>query len=216
MILAIYGCGGLGKEIHDLAIRINLKNKYWSKIFFIDDINEIKKNGDTDVYKFDEIKKIDNIEFIIAVGEPFLREKLYKKIIENNKKFSTLIDPTAIISPNASIDEGVIIGAFCSVHANAKLGKNCLIQPYSLIGHDVNIGEHSVISTHFCPGGGCKIGNRVYIGMHACVKENVKIGNDSIIGMGACVFNDIKENMIALGNPARPMKTNIEHKVFKK
>ena len=52
--------------------------------------------------------------------------------------------------------------------------------------------------------------------MHACVKENVKIGNDSIIGMGACVFNDIKENMIALGNPARPMKTNIEHKVFKK
>jgi acetyltransferase-like isoleucine patch superfamily enzyme len=33
--------------------------------------------------------------------------------------------------------------------------------------------------------------------------------------MGSVVYNDIPDQMIALGNPARPMRRNDEKKVFK-
>ena len=64
-------------------------------------------------------------------------------------------------------------------------------------------------------GGSCAVGNASYIGMGALIKERVKIGSNTIIGMGSVVFNDIPDNVIALGNPARVMRPNTDQKVFK-
>ncbi|SLM63741.1 hypothetical protein DAQ1742_02892 [Dickeya aquatica] len=36
----------------------------------------------------------------------------------------------------------------------------------------------------------------------------------SIVGMGAAVFNDIPDEVIALGNPARILRKNDSKKVF--
>ncbi len=214
--LAIYGAGGLGREIYDLAERINFQNKRWAKIFFIDDINDINKIENTDVYKFDDIKKFNNdLDFIVAVGEPSVRQKLYNKIIKNNFNLTTLIAPTAIISPTAKIASGSIISEFVSIHSNVYIGNNCLIQPYSLIGHDVKVGNHSVLSTQFTPGGGTIIGESVYIGMQSSIKEKTIIGNNAIVAMGASVFNDVPENAVVIGNPARITKGNETRKVFK-
>ena len=47
------------------------------------------------------------------------------------------------------------------------------------------------------------------------VKERVNIGNYSIVGMGSIVYKDIPDEMIALGNPARPIARNTDRIVFK-
>jgi len=86
----------------------------------------------------------------------------------------------------------------------------------SVIGHDAKIGAHSVISSKVNIGGNVKIGLSSYIGMGSQIKEGVQIGSNVIIGMGSVVYNNIPDNMIALGNPARPMKRNLNKKVFKK
>ena len=39
MNLGIYGTGGLGKEIFDVACRENANIKKWESIFFIDDFS---------------------------------------------------------------------------------------------------------------------------------------------------------------------------------
>ena len=216
MILGIYGAGGLGREILDIALRINQVKNKWEEICFIDDISTVKQLNGMNVINFEELKNLKNAEVIIAIGEPLYREQIYIKLINNNIKLSTLIDPTAIISKHALIEEGVIIGAYSSINTNAQIKTNCLIQPYCLIGHDVKIGKHSVISTHFTPGGGCEIGDRVFVGMKSTVKEKIEIGNDCIIGMGSVVFKNTTTNMIVMGNPARAILKNEEHKVFKK
>jgi acetyltransferase-like isoleucine patch superfamily enzyme len=64
-------------------------------------------------------------------------------------------------------------------------------------------------------GGNCEIGKGSYLGMGALIKEGLKIGDRVIIGMGAVVYNDIPDDVIALGNPARPIRRNDRHKVFK-
>ena len=51
--------------------------------------------------------------------------------------------------------------------------------------------------------------------MAAQIKEGLVIGSEVIVGMGSVVHYDIPDGMIALGNPARPMRRNVEKRVFK-
>lgn len=62
MILLIYGSGGFGREVYDLAKRINHKENRWSEISFIDDIREENNLNGIRVYKFQEILSIKNVE----------------------------------------------------------------------------------------------------------------------------------------------------------
>lgn len=51
------------------------------------------------------------------------------------------------------------------------------------------------------------IGDRVWIGENVCILSGVKIGEGSVIGAGAVVRTDIPPNCIAVGVPARVVRT---------
>ncbi|WP_030175837.1 sugar O-acetyltransferase [Streptomyces sp. NRRL S-813] len=51
------------------------------------------------------------------------------------------------------------------------------------------------------------IGDNVWIGGGAIVLPGVTIGDNSVIGAGAVVTKDIPANVVAVGNPARPVRT---------
>lgn len=51
------------------------------------------------------------------------------------------------------------------------------------------------------------IGNNVFIGMDTLILPGVKIGDNCVIGAGSIVTRDIEPNMVALGSPARPLKS---------
>ena len=76
--------------------------------------------------------------------------------------------------------------------------------------------EDGAFISAFCNiAGAVHIGKYSYIGMSSAVKELVNIGSYSIVGMYSAVYKDIPDEVIALGNPARPMRRNEEHRVFK-
>ena len=82
------------------------------------------------------------------------------------------------------------------IHARAVIGKNCVI------GQCVTIGGRS---KHYAVP---IIGDNVYIGAGAKILGPVKIGANSVIGAGAVVLNDVPENSIVVGVPAKVIKTN--------
>jgi sugar O-acyltransferase (sialic acid O-acetyltransferase NeuD family) len=217
MILGIYGSGGLGRELYEIAIRRNAVSCSWSEIVFIDDFSEEGSFLDTKRIHFDTLLKSKAChECVIAVGEPLAREKLFLRLRSNDIKLTCLIDPTAIVSPNAKIGAGSIICEYSTIHAGVELGHNTLIQPSCVIGHDIKVGDHTVLSSFCAPGGGSTFGNRVYVGMQSSIIERVAIGNDAIIGMGAAVFQDVPAGVTVVGNPSRITRGNDEHKVFTK
>lgn len=55
------------------------------------------------------------------------------------------------------------------------------------------------------------IGNDVYIGNEVIILPGVHIGNRCIIGAGAVVSKDIPDNSVAVGVPARVIKTTDEY-----
>jgi len=215
MILLIYGSGGFGREVHDLAKRINNKEKLWSEISFIDDVRKENNLNGIRVYKFEEILSLKDVECIVALGEPVSREKLYNRLKQNNLKIATLVDPTAIVSDFSVIEEGCIISAFSLIANSAYIKANSVIQAFTNIGHDVVVGRHSVISSGVFPGGGSIFEDKVYVGLGAVIKEKLRIGTNSIVGMGSCVFSDVPSDMIVLGNPARVIRRNEDNKIFR-
>lgn len=55
------------------------------------------------------------------------------------------------------------------------------------------------------------VGDNVFIGIGALIMPNVTIGNNVVIASGAVVTRDIPSNTVAVGVPARPIKTIDEY-----
>lgn len=218
MNLYIYCAGGFGKEIMDVARRKNNVTHQWGDIKFVDDALAVDVKYGAHVVSFDQLTAnggLDQAEFLIAAGEPTVRRKIREKLERVDAKLGRLIDVSTVVADTARYSDGVIITPLCSISSDAALARNSCVNTMSIIGHDVFIGENSVISSMVNMGGSCIVGENSYIGMGSLIKEGIKIGSNSIVGMGSVVYNDIPDGVIALGNPARVMRNNVDKKVFK-
>jgi sugar O-acyltransferase (sialic acid O-acetyltransferase NeuD family) len=199
MKLCIYCAGGLGKEVFDIADRINNIDFRWDEIIFVDDSEGLGDNCYLGrLFKFDKMLvefKDDDLEFIIANGEPVVREKLFIKLKENNIKIISLIDPLASISPSANIGDGLIAYPFSIIASDASIGNNVLVNAGAIIGHDIIVGHNTVISPQVCIGGGTRIGDNSYIGMGSKIKEKLVIGSGVIVGMSSAVHRDVPDDV---------------------
>jgi len=217
MILGIYGAGGLGREVFELANLINTKNNFWSQIVFIDDAKVSNNPRNALILKFEDIKnkyKLDDLEVCIAIGEPSIRKILFDKLINSNIAISTLIHPKVEIPKSTIIGNGTIINKLTSISCDSVIGENVYIHPMACIGHDSIIGNHTVISSFTDVAGDCNVGDCAFLAINVIMKQGTSIGANSIVGLASVVHRDIKEGVIALGNPARPMKNNENQRVF--
>lgn len=222
MILGIYGAKGLGWEVMELAKTVQQFEHKWDKIIFIDDdvlgAESFKGNNSAYIISFVEAKTIyspTEIEFAIAIGEPSVRKAVFSKVIDAGYHCAILVHPDVNIPANAELKQGVIVQTRAVISCNTIIQENTFIQIAACIGHNCNVGAHNVISTNVVLAGACRTGEAVYIGIGVPIKESIEIGENSVIGMGSVVLRDIPENVIAMGNPARPMKHKDDSRVFK-
>lgn len=213
MTLGIYGSGGSGREVKEIADLL----RNWEEMVFIDDT--VKAGVYQGIRRmpfefFCQIYDKESVEVVIALGEPEYKISLYNKVKEMKYRFANVIHPTSWVSPTAKIEEGIIIKAGVIVSCNTIIKSNVGIEPFVSVGHDCVIGENCQISSGVLIGGRSQIGSGTYVGMNVPIKESIKIGANSVIGMGSVVQRDIPGNVIALGNPARPMKHKDGSKVF--
>ncbi|CAD6540351.1 acetyltransferase [Paraburkholderia metrosideri] len=216
--LFVYGAGGFGKEVMDIARRQNAASGRWTELCFVDDVRPEPTRYGVRLFPFEsrEIQdQLDGATFVIALGEPSSREKLGKRLSEAGAELATVIDTSALISGSALLQGGSVVAPLCSISSDARLGLHVCVNTMSIVGHDVHVGDYTVISSMVNIGGSCVIGNGSYIGMGALIKEGVRIGSNVIIGMGSVVYTDVPDDVIVVGNPARVARPNTDRKVFK-
>ena len=202
----------------ELTKQINAVSEKWNKVLFIDRQDSERRIKDIEIYSFERVTQsfdTGEIEISIALGEPSDRRFWFEKFKENGFNFATLIHPSVHIPACTTVKEGAIIFTGSFISCDVAISENVVILPHANIGHDTYIGKHSVISGFANIAGRCSIGEESYIALSAAMKQGTKIGNKSIVGMGSMIVRDIPDNVVAMGNPARPMKNNEEHKVFK-
>lgn len=192
--LAIYGKSGHGKVITDIA----LLNGY-NEILYIDD--DLSKNNVISYENFKVIYK--DVEVIVAIGINTIREKVFEQLSIDGFKHTTLIHPSAILSPSSSILEGSVVMAGVVVNADAKIGRGVILNTSCIIEHDNIIEDFVHISPNVALAGNVSVANRTHIGIGSSVIQGICIGSDVTVGAGSVVVQDIKDNCIAYGVPAK-------------
>ena len=217
MVLGIYGAGGLGREVLELARIINGRTKIWEDFIFIIDGDGGNLVNDVIVYSYEDAigKFKGNLEISMGIGEPAVREKLFAKIERDGIGAATLIHPDVYIPSTTTIGKGVTIQYGCFISCNVLIEDYVYIQPQANVGHNDILKTGCILSGMANLAGNVKVGNYTYLGLSTAIKEGVSIGDYSIIGMYSAVYKDIPDEMIAMGNPARPMRRNEDHRVFK-
>lgn len=211
MVLAVFGASGQGKEVREIADYQNAVTKRWEKIIFIDDNKpEGTFMGLEMIQLNNALEKYEKIEFVIAVGEPKTKKKIYERLLSLNCKFGSVISPDSQVSPYCKLGEGLVIKRGVIISADAVIGDDTTIQSYACIGHDAIIGKHCQISTHVDIGGQTVVGDCVFVGLNAPVRELLTIGDNAIISAGAVVLKDVDANVTVMGNPARVVSRNGE------
>lgn len=111
-----------------------------------------------------------------------------------------------IIGKNCGISSSCIT-AFKTIEIgdDVRIGANCVIMDSDFHLEDPRAGEPQPI----------KIGDRVWLGANVVVMKGVTIGKNTIIGMNSVVTKDIPENSVAVGSPAKVIRT-LEEDVIRK
>ena len=219
MILVIFGAGGLGKEVAELASIVNEKHHRWDEVVFNDDVIEEGRIIGIRTLRTKSIEAsfdIKEIEYVIALGEPKSKEAVYHRLKDRGYSFANIIAPDAQISDYSTLGEGVIIKKGSIVQAEAELGNNVTLQSYVAIGHGAKIGAHCQISTFSVVGGETIVGDGTYISMNCSIRDKISLGSDVIVSAGSAVLRDVESSVTVAGNPARIVLKNTEEtKVFR-
>jgi acetyltransferase-like isoleucine patch superfamily enzyme len=107
------------------------------------------------------------------------------------------------------IGERSLVNFGCSIVAleRVTIGARCLIGPHCMI---MDTGFHRIEpDRRLDPAETAPItlGDNVWLGARVMVSPGVTIGDDSVIGMGSVVTHDVPPRTVAVGVPARVVRT---------
>lgn len=201
--IVIIGASGHGKVIADIA-RLN----GYEEILFLDDDTSKRSCGRYQVAgtSKDVRQYKGNYDFIIAIGNNRIREKISYMLEREKIKQTTLIHPSAVIDETAMFKEGTVIMANAVVNAEVQIGRSCIINTASSIDHECVLEDYVHVSPGVHVAGTVTIGKSTWIGIGATVINNLNICANCLIGAGSTVIKDIKEEGTYVGSPARKVR----------
>ena len=108
---------------------------------------------------------------------------------------------------NASMGTDIGFGAYFETPPHLQHGLNgIIVSHYAHIGKDAWIAQQVTIGQAIDENVAPTLGDNVVIGAGAKIIGNVRIGNNVTIGANAVVVNDMPDNCICGGIPARVIK----------
>ena len=182
---------------------------------------------------FPESCKVFGGPFQVVFGEwadiaPVLesnKDSIIQYEVENDRRNSAipLLDLKNI---NARIEPGVTIRECVEIGDNAVIMMGAVINIGAVIGEGTMIDMGAILGGRATVGKNCHIGagavlagviepasatpviveDDVLVGANAVIIEGVHIGKNSVVAAGAVVLNDVPENCVVAGTPARIIK----------
>lgn len=131
-----------------------------------------------------------------------------------------------IIRENCHIGSGSIIGSSTILDGGVEIGKNARIQSNNFLPPKIVLGDNVFL------GPGVRFANDKYpvssklistvleddvaIGIGAIILPGLKIGMGAVIGAGSIVTNDVEQNSVVVGTPAKQVMTKEDYEKKKK
>lgn len=145
-----------------------------------------------------------NVEFFgnnIKVGNHFSADRYCRLYSDSNAEIT--------VGDNVSLNKNVMINARGG--GKISIGNNCLIAPNVVIRSNNHVIDDIAvpIKEQGATEGYIILEDDVWIGSNAVILPNVRIGKGAVIGAGAVVTKDIEPYAIAVGVPAKKIKSRL-------
>ena len=149
--------------------------------------------------------------------------------IENNCRNSAIplldlkdiparIEPGALIREQVQIGRNAVIMMGAILNIGAIVGEGTMIDMGAVLGGRATVGKHCHIGAGAVLAGVVEpasatpviVEDGVLVGANAVVIEGVHIGKNAVVAAGAIVIEDVPENAVVAGSPARVIKMKDE------
>ena len=210
--LAIFGTGGLGREIRVLVEQLNAHAPRFDLIGYYDDrppqyptrlgLPYLGTAADLNA-------TVEPLAVAVAVGSPAGRADVVARLASAQLSFPALVHPrVALDTPQRiALGEGCIIQQGCLLTCDITLGRFVLLNLGCTIGHDAVLEDFCALMPHANVSGAAHLAAGVYLGTNATIIQGVHIGENTIVGAGAVAVRDLPANVTAVGVPAKPVKS---------
>lgn len=211
--IAIYGAGGLGREVACLLRDLNENDgQDWNLIGFFDDGKKIGEQISHFGHVLGGIQELNawpsKIYVILCFGSPCTLSKVSGLISNPNVIFPNIIARDFRISDASTftIGKGNIIASRCTVTTSVTIGDFNLFNGSVVLGHDVTVGNFNV----FMPGtrisGEVTIGNECSFGVDCFVRQQLRIPDRVTLSPLSPLLTKPKADSLYMGNPAKRIK----------
>ena len=162
------------------------------------------------------------------------RDKIADIVIENDCRNSAIamldkkdiqarIEPGAIIREQVTIGKNAVIMMGAIINIGAVIGEGTMIDMGAVLGGRATVGNHCHVGAGAVLAGVIEpasatpviVEDDVLIGANAVVIEGVHIGRGAVVAAGAIVTQDVPENAVVAGCPARVIKMKDEKTTMK-
>lgn len=130
------------------------------------------------------------------------------------KNINSRIEPGAFIRENVDIGNNCIIMMGAVINIGAVIGDGTMIDMGAVLGGRATVGKNCHVGAGAVLAGVIEpasatpviVEDDVMIGANAVVLEGVRIGKGAVVAAGAIVIEDVPENAVVGGTPARVLK----------
>ena len=209
--IAIFGAGGLGREVAGGIERINREKgqDIWKFVGFYDD--NVTKGTSVSHYGtvlggINELNTEDEpLSLAIAVGDPKARKRIFESIHNPMISYPNLIAPSFKVLDELTFEIGIgnIIQDGCSATCNVKVGNFNVMNGSNVLGHDVKVGDFNVLMPGVRLSGSVTMEDCNMMGVDSVVLQKVVVGNHVTLGAGSVLMTKPKDGMTYIGVPAK-------------
>ncbi|MGD2147263.1 MAG: NeuD/PglB/VioB family sugar acetyltransferase [Anaerolineae bacterium] len=209
--LVILGAGGVGRQVAQITRDINSVAATWNLVGYLDD--DLSRMGErvagiTVLGDPDWLCLHCNVHVAIAIGDSPARFKAYRRLKAiRHRRIATLVHPSAWRGMRVVIGTGTIVYANAVLDPDVTIGNGSIINKVCTVGHDASVGDFVTLGPGVNLGGGVHVGSGSCFGINSATIHGLHIGDWSVVGAGAVVVDDLPANVIAVGVPARVVRT---------
>lgn len=208
--IVIIGCGGFGREVHDIIDALNAQAPRYNLLGYADDSASeqntalVERRGSRVLGSLDTVlAQYDAAEFAIGIGNPQVRKELDTKLVEAGWRAATLVHPSATFGGDVRIGEGSIVCAGVRVTTDVTLGRSVHLNLNATVGHDVTLHDYVSVNPLVAISGWVEAHEGVMFGTHSAILQNLSVGAGSVVGAGSCVVKNVPEGVVVKGVPAK-------------
>ena len=162
------------------------------------------------------------------------RDRIEDVVIENDCRNSAIpmldkkdiqarIEPGAIIREQVEIGKNAVIMMGAVINIGAVVGEGTMIDMGAILGGRATVGKNCHIGAGAVLAGVIEpasavpvvIEDGVLVGANAVVVEGVHVGRNAVVAAGSVVLEDVPENAVVAGVPARVIKQKDEKTISK-